>query len=206
MSTGFGERNYIYFCNRKMCENCHEECELTTDVRYASMPGLKPDQHIFILNGMGGCGKDTFADFLDNIVETWHTSSVIWVKQMAKYCGWDGGKSERDRKFLSDLKLLTTEYSDMPFLNITHDVYKFMHNPETKVLLIDIREPAEIERAKKAFGAKTILIKNDRIPKIESNMADAGVFDYDYDIVIENNGTLDEFKETVKKFAEEWLG
>ena len=34
-------------------------------------------------------------------------------------------------------------------------------------------------------------------------MADAGVFDYDYDFVIENNGTLDDFYWTVYNFAKE---
>ena len=164
------------------------------------------NKHIFILNGMGGCGKDTFAEFLNDIVPTQHYSSVTKVKKVAAWCGWTGGKSEKDRKFLSDLKILTTEYNDMPFDDVSTRV-RFFNEYDSwyRVMLIDIREPAEIERAKKAFGAKTILIKNDRVPKIESNMADAGVFDYDYDIVIENNGTLDEFKETVKKFAEEWL-
>jgi dephospho-CoA kinase len=164
------------------------------------------NKHIFILNGMGGCGKDTFAGFLLDIVPTFHYSSVYKIKEIAEACGWDGGKTEKDRKFLSDLKLLTTEYNDLPFKDISEEV-EFFRNTTIyfKVLLIDIREPAEIERAKKAFGAKTILIKNDRVPHIHSNMADNGVFDYDYDIVIENNGTLEDFRETVKKFAEEWL-
>lgn len=164
------------------------------------------NKHIFILNGMGGCGKDTFAEFLDEIVTVMHYSSVTKVKQIATLCGWTGGKSEKDRKFLSDLKILTTIYNDMPFNDVWSAVNHFREWEDgVEVLLIDIREPAEIERAKKAFGAKTILIKNDRVPHIHSNMADNGVFDYDYDIVIENNGTLDEFRETVKKFAEEWL-
>lgn len=162
--------------------------------------------YIFILNGMGGSGKDTFADFLLDIVPTFHYSSVAKIKEIAESCGWDGNKTERDRKFLSDLKLLTTEYNDLPFRDISDEVEFFLSGEVSyDVLLIDIREPAEIERAKKAFGAKTILIKNDRVPFIASNMADAGVYDYEYDIVIENNGTLDDFRETVKKFAEEWV-
>ena len=34
-------------------------------------------------------------------------------------------------------------------------------------------------------------------------MADAGVFNYNYDFVIENNGTLDGLKSIVKKFVME---
>ena len=167
------------------------------------------NKHIFILNGMGGSGKDTFAEFLNQIVPTFHYSSVTKVKKIAEECGWAGGKTEKDRKFLSDLKNLLTEYNDLPFKAVAMAVRAFdiYCDLPTKgwIMLIDIREPAEIERAKKAFGAKTILIKNDRVPFIASNMADAGVYDCDYDIVIENNGTLDDFRETVKKFAEEYL-
>lgn len=163
------------------------------------------NKHIFILNGMGGCGKDTFVNFVRCYKSALHYSSVAKVKTIATSCGWDGGKTERDRKFLSDLKILTTEYSDMPFRDMSHYVDTFRGMKLYNALFIDIREPEEIERAKQAFGAKTILIKNDRVPHIYSNMADAGVFNYDYDIVIENNGTLEEFKETAKKFVEEWV-
>lgn len=160
-------------------------------------------KYIFITNGMARCGKDTFAMFLEEFVPTMKYSSINKVKSIAKLCGWEGGKNEKDRKFLSDLKVLTSEYSDMPFKDVAANVGKFYGDNEYSVMLIDIREPEEIERAKKVFNAKTILIKNDRVKMIDSNMADANVFNYEYDFVIENNGTLDEFKEKVRQFVEE---
>lgn len=162
-------------------------------------------KHIFIVNGMARSGKDTFANFLKDCANVIKISSVDRVKLIAYKSGWDGGKTEKDRKFLSDLKCLLTEYNDLPFKSISFQVELFKKNFNADVLLIDIREPEEIERAKKAFGAKTILIKNDRVPQISSNMADAGVYNYDYDIIIENNGTLEEFREKVKQFAEEYI-
>lgn len=158
-------------------------------------------KHIFITNGTGGCGKDTFAEFLLDHTYGVKCSSIDKVKQIARECGWIGGKTERDRKFLSDLKLLTTAYSDLAFRDLKRIVEWFHSNEYDEVLIIDIREPEEIERAKVAFGAKTILIKNDRVAPITSNMADANVNNYNYDYVIENNGTLEELKETVKAFA-----
>lgn len=89
----------------------------------------------------------------------------------------------------------------MPFQAIKTTVDQFKEDKEKRIL--DIREPKEIEKAKKAFGAKTILIKRNNVKIITSNMADAGVFDYDYDFVIENNGTLDDFYWTVYNFAKE---
>jgi dephospho-CoA kinase len=164
------------------------------------------DKYIFITNGTGGCGKDTFASFLKEMVPTIKFSSIDRVKSLARFCGWDGGKREKDRKFLSDLKLLITDYSDMPFMSIRSTVETFLnHDSTNKVLLIDIREPKEIERAKNAFGAQTILITNNRVSPILSNMADAYVNNYEYDIVIENNGTLDDLRNTTRKFVDKYI-
>lgn len=161
---------------------------------------------IFIVNGSGGVGKDTFAEFLDEFVPVFKYSSVTKVKDIAKECGWTGGKTEKDRKFLSDLKLLTAAYSDMPFTDVTKAVDRFRrHMPHKHVMLIDIREPAEIERAKRTFGARTILIQSNRVAPITSNMADANVNKYEYDFVFGNHGSLEDFRELVEQFANEYI-
>ena len=167
-----------------------------------------PKKFVFITNGTGGCGKDTFANILGNYCGVSKISSIDPIKQFARFLGWQGGKTEKDRKFLSDLKLAMIEYDDTPFKWMQNNYLCWKDGVHSKyygtvVLLIDIREPEEIERAKKAFNAKTILIVNNRVAPITSNMADANVFNYEYDLVIENNGTLEEFEETIKKWAEE---
>lgn len=169
-----------------------------------------PKKLVFITNGTGGCGKDTFARFLEKHCDVTKISSIDPIKQFARFMGWKGGKDEKDRKFLSDLKLALTEYNDCSF-KWMEEHYIWWKNYDTSafedtwvmVLLIDIREPEEIERARRAFHAKTILIKSDRVAPITSNMADARVLEYNYDYIIENNGTLEDFAETVKKWAEE---
>lgn len=162
-------------------------------------------KQVFIINGSGGVGKDTFVDFVSEKMCTENYSSVDKVKEIAKVIGWDGGKTEKDRKFLSDLKLLTTEYNDMPFQCMKKRVNKFYEDSIAVILFLHIREPEEIERAVKEFDAKTILIKRDNIKHIKSNMADENVFNYNYDIIIENNGTLDDFKEAANSFTENFL-
>lgn len=158
-------------------------------------------KQIFITNGMARCGKDTFAKILNEFTPTLKYSSIDCVKNIARKCKWKGGKSEKDRKFLSDLKMLLSQYNDLPFSDVKEVVDFFLiSNFYHNVLIIDIREPEEIERAKKEFGAKTILIKNDNVKSITSNPADAGVYNYNYDYIIENNGTLDEFKKKIKQF------
>ena len=168
----------------------------------------KKYKQIFIINGSGGSGKDTFVSLVrecmeerlnqNNLVDNF--SSVDKVKEIAKIIGWDGKKTEKDRKFLSDLKLLCTEYNNMPFKSMQEKVEEFK-NDDAEFLFLHIREPEEIEKAKKAFNAETILIIRDNIEQITSNMADKNVRDYNYDIVIYNNDTLEELKCKAMKFC-----
>lgn len=169
------------------------------------------DKQIFIINGSGEVGKDTFVEFvsteLNDLFKKFHTvinfSSVDKVKEIAREIGWNGKKSEKDRKFLSDLKILTSEYCDMPFESMKSKVTEFMKDEESKFLFLHIREPEEIDRAVKEFGAKTILIIRDTVKHIVSNMADENVFNYHYDFVIDNNGTKEELNSKAKDFIQE---
>lgn len=154
---------------------------------------------VFVLNGGAGVGKDTFCQFLSEHISVYHYSSVTEVKKIARKCGWNGIKTEEDRRFLSDLKNLLTEYSDKPFNDMCEIYENFKQDKiPASVLIFDIREPDEIEKAVKKFKAKTILVENKNVKPITSNMADAGVNNYIYDYIIENNGTLAEFADSVK--------
>ena len=62
------------------------------------------------------------------------------------------------------------------------------------IIFIHCREPEEIARFVKDLGAKTLLIKRNT-GEIYLNHADLKVENYQYDYTIENNGTLDEFKD-----------
>jgi hypothetical protein len=131
-------------------------------------------------------------------------SSVDHIKNVAKELGWNGGKSEEDRKFLSDLKDLATEYSDMPFKKMAHRIDIFKQHTKYEVLFLHIREPHEIKRMVDYCNAKTLLIKNSRIAPIISNHADANVIDYEYNYVVYNNGSLDDLEKQAVEFIE-WL-
>lgn len=170
---------------------------------------------VFIINGSGTCGKDSFISAImtdikkngDEILVL-NYSSVTKVKEVAKLIGWKGEKTERDRKFLSDLKLLTTEYNDMPLEDMKEAVSAFYDfAPYTdKIVFLHIREPDEIDKAKKYFNAKTILVVRDEVEHITSNMADAGVYDYVYDIIIENNKDLDYLQNAIApSFMDDYL-
>ncbi len=136
----------------------------------------------------------------------WNYSSVSKVKHIAEEIGWQGGKNEIDRKFLSDLKLLTSKYCDMPFSDMKEKVDSFLKDENCIFLFLHIREPSEIRRAVKEFHAKSILVVRDNVPPIKSNEADKNVFDCNYDIYVINNGTIEELREYAKKFIEEEIG
>ena len=184
-------------------------------------------KQVFIINGSGGVGKDTFVEFVEMIptfefidknenstvwfknLEIRNYSSVSKVKEIAKIIGWNGEKTERDRKFLSDLKLLTTEYNDMPLNDMKKYTRSFMNSADiNRILFLHIREPEEIAKAVnefKEYNVKTILVRRDSIKHITSNMADENVYNYNYDIVINNNSTLEELRKKAECFLADVL-
>ena len=178
---------------------------------------ISKNKQVFIINGSGGTGKDSFIDFVGEMMHLWAMcyglprvdlienwmieadkcdprgyiwsySSVSKVKRVAREMGWDYGKTEKDRKFLSDMKVLFTGYNDAPFNSMRKIVADFYDSPEPMILFLHIREPEEIERAKNEFHAVTILVERKAAGEIKSNMADANVNNYHYDIIIKNEG------------------
>lgn len=158
---------------------------------------------VFIINGSGGVGKDTFCEYVGHYAKVKVISSIDLVKDYASKMGWNGSKTPRDRKFLSDLKDLLTKYNDYPFRDICQKVLWFKED-DNEFLFIHIREPEEIDRAKREFNAHTILMVNDNVKGIYSNHADARVLEYNYDIVIDNSGTLKDLEIIAKDFVEKW--
>lgn len=105
------------------------------------------NKKVFIINGSGGVGKDTFCEYVGHYAKVKVISSIDLVKDYASKMGWNGSKTPRDRKFLSDLKDLLTKYNDYPFRDICQKVLWFKED-DNEFLFIHIREPEEIDRAK----------------------------------------------------------
>lgn len=160
---------------------------------------------IFIINGSGGVGKDTFVELLGKYAKTMHASIVTNVKRMARVAGWGLTKTEKDRKFLSDLKLLVDEYNDSNYqyiANLTNVFLEDEGDDSYQIFCVDMREKNQIDRYVEEFGAKKVLVTRSSVEHITSNMADAGVFETEYDYTIKNDGTIEELDDVAKKFAE----
>ena len=173
---------------------------------------------VVVVNGAPMSGKTTFEELCQEICDPFVKepgfedgsilcvdicSTVDFVKLVAKQCGWDGTKDLKNRKFLSDLKDLLTEWNDVPFKKIQSRI-----NVRAKsfaavdwIFFVDCREPAEIQKLKERLNATTVLIRRESVEDNEtSNHADANVFDYNYDVTIYNNGSLEIFKTMAKEF------
>mgnify|MGYP004724745479 CR=1 FL=1 len=159
-------------------------------------------KNIVVINGTGGCGKDTFIKLISKYKKVYNFSSIDKVKEIARIIGWDGTKDEKSRKFLSDLKNLTKEYNDMPY-NCTKEAIEEFKNSDCEIMFIHIREPEEIKRIVDTFGAKTLFIKRENLNDITSNSSDGRVSKYKYDYSILNT-TLEEYEKKACEFIN-WL-
>ena len=160
---------------------------------------------VIIVNGHPKSGKTQYELFLSKYNKTIIYSSITPVKEYAKkYFGWSGDendKTEEWRRFFSELKNMLVVEFDYIFKDLSVQVNKFYRDVNSELLLIDSREPEEIERFKNQFQAITVFIKNDRVEKIMSNKSDANVENYKYDYYIDNNSTLDDLEQKAIEFV-----
>ncbi len=156
-----------------------------------------------LINGPGGTGKDEVVKIAKDILDipVYNISSITPVMEMAKLMGWDGKKDSKSRKLLSDLKDLWIEYNNGPINQLikTVDEIDDQYNPPDPYLIfIHIREPYEIEKFKSNYpDTATVLLKRDKTEKY-NNGSDQFIDEYIYDYTVENNGTLDELKDSVE--------
>lgn len=162
---------------------------------------------VIVINGSAGVGKDTFVNLCLSLYPFGTVrcySSVDEIKRFATFMGWEGTKTEKDRKFLSELKRICTEWHDIPMQSMRKAVKRYSNSfYDCKYLFLMVREPDEIQKVKEEFDAVTLLLVRDSVPAITSNYSDAGVFDYPYDYVIDNYGTLDDLRFSAEVFLKE---
>ncbi len=166
------------------------------------MPHIDKERNmktVYIINGRPRAGKDTFVSLFGKNIATENYSSVDPVKEIAKQVGWDGRKTEADRKFLSDLKKLLTEYNDFPFEKTKEEIGRFIEGP-AQALFIHIREPEEIQKTlnfcnREGIRARTVLVTNPRTDENPtSNTSDERVLLLKYDIIVKNSGTFEDLE------------
>lgn len=171
---------------------------------------------IFVINGPAGVGKDTFVTYVDNYLRNEDNSKAISLSSVggikfiaSTYFNYkESVKSDKDRKFLADLKQLTDDYCNYSFKYVDEEIQKILDNNKadiyTKVSAIFImcREPEKIEKFKEIYHAKTIFVDSNRvIHQVTNNESDKNVRDFNYDITVLNNGDLSSLSNTAIMFA-----
>jgi hypothetical protein len=101
---------------------------------------------------------------------------------------------------LCNLKDVLDDWMDASFKDVKSSIELLRENG-TDIVFIDAREPGDIARLVSQFDAMTILIVRNGKDEY-GNHADDGVFDYTYDITINNDGTLEDLKKEAEGFAE----
>lgn len=157
-----------------------------------------------VINGLPRSGKDSFVNFCSEYlasknISSFNISSVDRVKMAAYTLGWDGTKDQKGRKFLSDLKDLSTVNYNGPLNYMkscidenSKDVYFFM-----------IREPSEIHKFVKEYPKHsiTVCITRNNLQEFD-NHADQNVYEYDYGVYIDNNKDIEDLQKEAIEFAE----
>lgn len=164
---------------------------------------MKP---VIVTNGYPGSGKDEFARQLGKYVRVYRTSIIDFAKDITQNLGIDGEKNARYRELLYRLKSLFDWYNDYPFRDMSELVEQYRYAEpiwgwnECDALVIDIRDPEQIERAKREWNAITVYIESPNSKRFD-NPADNDVEDFDYDYYIYNPGD-ESFNEVVRRFKE----
>jgi len=168
--------------------------------------------NIFIINGVGGSGKDTFVQNVFNHADTFNLYRVNYslvdnVKSAAKLLGWNGKKDDKGREFLATLKDIADDYNNYSIRDCLSSIVKVREIKFSymfSLMFIHARSPKDIRTLVSLIpDIKTILVKRgDYNPKF-TNHADNEVYDYDYDEVIVNT-TLTSLEAISEEFVSKY--
>ena len=137
-------------------------------------------------------------------------STVDFVKEVARICGWKGKKEKKDREFLHDLKEAMEKWDNIPNKKVLEDAENIIKNylGLNHLFFVNIRELQSIESFSQLVmeqGYETpikILMESN----MSSNEVDSIVQEIKsikYDKIYKNNGTLKDLANTAGDFIEE---
>ena len=174
---------------------------------------------VVIINGVGATGKNTFIDNVSKVCATAYYSTIDAVKKSANVLinheaelglmqatQYRDEKDDSYRSFLNAIKTAWTEYTDGPNVSIVEQVrniisYNIENGEWRDIIFVDCREPENIEKIRAMIANNlqlivlTVLIKGINSPEDYTNPGDRSVYDFDYDIVINNTyGELAKFQ------------
>ena len=162
-------------------------------------------------------GKDTAAELIKEYLESQGQKVLIThfadlLKYLCKQLfGWDGNKDEKGRTLLQYIGTDVVGAKNPAYwAEFIVGVLKMFETEWDYVLIPDCRYPVEVATVKESFD--TILLRVER-PNFDNGLTEAqkkhpsevDMDNYDFDIVLLNNGSLDSFKDKMKWFTDNYL-
>lgn len=167
---------------------------------------------VIVINGIGGSGKDTFIDIIKNNfkIPVFNISSIDEVKEELKNpseetiklldlkSNWDGiTKDDYWREKMVKLKKLHEKDNDRP----NRTIIKKVREIDNGLIFIHVREPKNIQILKENIPNLITLLINRKSIITPNNSSDRGVFDYEYDLIFNNDSeSLDTFRDEILEF------
>lgn len=165
-------------------------------------------KHVFIVNGGPRVGKDTVVDFMRKALEaaqirTDAFSSIDPVRAMLTGAGFDlEHKTGRDRALLAIVGAAVETHSFWRSRWSARATKELFDKPGSAVMFIHAREPEIIERIVRmiacdhgtAVRVTKLLVRSPRGETELTNDADRNVEKVAYDIVLTNDGTLEDLE------------
>lgn len=153
------------------------------------------DKIVIVVNGQGGVGKDTLCRYFCTYYDGEIISAITPLLPIATSLGWSGGKSDKDRKFLSDLQDVADEYGQFTKRYLEKELERFSSNDKS-VLFVVARKYDQIDWCRKearSFGLRstTLVIRRAAVEREFGNNADDGVLEYPYEYAFDNDSPIE---------------
>lgn len=162
---------------------------------------------VIVINGAGGVGKDALCAAASARFAVKNVSAITPIKKIALENGWDGQKTPRARKFLSDLKRCFIAFNDLPNRYLLSEYRDFLRDGN-EILFVHIREGDQIDAFKREVSeipCVTLLVRRagqEYGVGAERNDSDDNVERYEYDYRYDNDKSLTDAERDFPVFLE----
>ena len=159
------------------------------------------------MSGKARSGKDTAAKM---VLKKYTGATFAFADDIKKiaynHFGWHGEKDELGRKLLQDIGTTGRNYDRDIWANKTVDriqEWSLQSSDNQLAVVTDTRYPNEIQRIKHEFSdVVTIRITRDSVKKLKHPSETALDQWTDWDYLVENNGSLEEFQKKILEIME----
>ncbi len=172
----------------------------------------KKQSKIIIISGKAESGKNKIADIIENEFvnknkKVIQISYAYYLKHFAKkIIGWDGDEKTKPRDFLQQIgvELIKNKINNRFLIDRVLDDIKIYTYFFDIIILTDARFKEEIEDIKKLYDDAIVINiykdSNNLTSEQKKHITETALDNYDkYDYKINNNGSLEELKQRVKK-------